>query len=301
MFITLPIRKFQLDGNKLTVNESVIEYDTITEDSKEILESLISKGAYYSALLQLNWNNEVKSINESELSNDDYATYLQECNLLMKERIVETEARNFRPLTNINGLEIMENDNYIARGKGNTLMIEDFRTVLKEQDVRMPSEPSDGWGEDIEDLTSEFFDLVDRVSYEIKNARRGSYGIDGDDIDSLVRVFEEISSQASDLASLLQSTEVNYTDEEDEDLQESEGTQCNDIAARKDQEVGRLQKPKKTKKLIVKEDSFVIPKNHNFRGFMLDEQGRFVRGNYVLINENGNIRAIHKDKIEGGN
>ena len=50
MFITMPIKSFKLDGNKVKVNESVIEYEDISADTREILESLISKGAYGSAL-----------------------------------------------------------------------------------------------------------------------------------------------------------------------------------------------------------------------------------------------------------
>jgi hypothetical protein len=54
MFITMPIKNFSLKGNKVRVNESTIEYEDISKDNREILESLISKGAYGSALLTLN-------------------------------------------------------------------------------------------------------------------------------------------------------------------------------------------------------------------------------------------------------
>jgi len=207
MFITKPIKSFKFDNNKVSINESVIEYEPISDDDKEILESLISKGAYGSALLTLNTKYNVKSINESKYTHKDYVEYLTECNNLMKECVSETKAHNFRPLINLNGLEIMESADHIARGKGDKLLIEDFRMQ-----------------------------------------------------------------------------------------EECEGTQCSDIAEKKDQEVGSLQKPKKPKKRFT--EMFSVPKNHGFKGFRLDEQGHYVRGNYVLINENGIIKAVNKNKLQ---
>lgn len=369
MFITMPIRNFKLDNNKVFINESVIEYEDISEDNREILESLISKGAYGSALLTLNMFYNVKSINESEYTQEEYSKYLEECNGMMEECVSETEAHDFRPLINLKGLEIMENADHIARGKGNKLLIEDFRNqkVLKEQDITIPSDNADGWGEDVEDLTSEFLDFVERVSYEIKNARRGSYAEIGTSIEQLAQVFERISDWAAELSETFNNAEVNYSDN-DEDLEESvetkdrptgnshadeiifdfsqserdidtftkalneisrmeydneidrdkydecikkiqdlfinkdmmledcEGTQCSDIAEKKDQEVGSLQKPSKPKKHFT--EMFKVPKNHGFKGFRLNEQGHYVRGKYILINEEGSIKAVRANMID---
>lgn len=371
MFITMPIKSFELDGNKVKVNESVIEYEDISADTREILESLISKGAYGSALLTLNMFYNVKSINESDYTQEEYEKYLGECNNLMEECVVETEARDFRPLINLKGLEIMESADHIARGKGDKLLIEDFRNLktLKEQDITMNEDPDEGWGEDVEDLTTDFFDFVDRVDYEIKNARRGSYADIGTSIDDLAQAFSNIADMATELSETFSNAEVNYSSDEDmnesakvkerptgnsradeivfefsqterdtetftkalneisrmefdsqidkdkydecikkiqdlfvhkdksiDDLKEEcEGTQCSDIAEKKDQEVGSLQKPKKPKKHFT--EMFRIPKNHGFRGFRLDEQGHYTRGNYILINENGCIKAVNKNKL----
>ena len=371
MFITMPIKSFKLDGNKVKVNESVIEYEDISADTREILESLISKGAYGSALLTLNMFYNVKSINESDYTQEDYERYLGECNNLMEECVVETEARDFRPLINLKGLEIMESADHIARGKGNKLLIEDFRNLktLKEQDITMNEDPDEGWGNDVEDLTAEFFDFVDRVDYEIKNARRGSYAGIGTSIDDLAQAFSNISDMATELSETFSNAEVNYSSDEDmnestkvkerptgnsradeivfefsqterdtetftkalneisrmeydnqidkdkydecikkiqdlfvhkdksiDDLKEEvEGTQCSDIAEKKDQEVGSLQKPKKPIKHFT--EMFNVPKNHGFRGFRLNEQGHYVRGKYILINEDGSIKAVNKNKL----
>ena len=315
MFITMPIKSFKLDGNKVKVNESVIEYEDISADTREILESLISKGAYGSALLTLNMFYNVKSINESDYTQEDYERYLGECNNLMEECVVETEARDFRPLINLKGLEIMESADHIARGKGNKLLIEDFRNLktLKEQDITMNEDPDEGWGEDVEDLTAEFFDFVDRVDYEIKNARRGSYAGIGTSIDDLAQAFSNISDMATELSETFSNAEVNYSSDEDmsesakvkerptgnsraDDLKEEcEGTQCSDIAEKKDQEVGSLQKPKKVKHIV---EALNVPKNHGFKGFRLNEKGMYTRGNYVLINEGGSIKAVNKNLLE---
>ena len=299
MFITMPIKTFLLEGNSVRINNTLIEYEEISDDTREILESLITKGAYGSALLTLNMFYNVKSINESSYTQEDYISYLGECNKLMEECTIETEARNFRPLVNLNGLEIMESANHIARGKGGKLLIEDFRKkhTLKEQDITMPDSPEDGWGDDIADLTEEFFDYVDRAEYEIRNARRGSYADIGEDIEGLARSFEYIASSAEQLAELLRNAEVNYSSDDDYELEESaEGTQCSDIAPKKDQEVGSLQKPKKPKKHFT-ESALLIPKNHGFKGFRLTESGTYERGNYILVNKNGKIKAINKNSI----
>ena len=278
MFITMPIKSFKLDGNKVLINESVIEYEPISDDSREILESLISKGAYGSALLTLNMFYNVKSINESEYTQEDYATYLGECNKLMEVNTIETEARNFRPLVNLNGLEIMESADHIARGKGNKLLIEDFRL----------NEDSDGYTGN---------SRTDEVVFEFSESER--------DVIAFTKALNEISRMEYDnqiskdkydeCIKKIQDLFVHKDKSVDDLKEEAEGTQCSDIAEKKDQEVGSLQKPKKPKKHF--NEMFKIPKNHGFKGFRLDENGHYIRGNYVLINEDGSIKAVNKNKL----
>ena len=279
MFITMPIKSFKLDGNKVLINESVIEYEPISDDSREILESLISKGAYGSALLTLNMFYNVKSINESEYTQEDYATYLGECNKLMEVNTIETEARNFRPLVNLNGLEIMESADHIARGKGNKLLIEDFRL----------NEDSDGYTGN---------SRADEIVFEFSESER--------DVIAFTKALNEISRMEYDnqiskdkydeCIGKIQYLFVNENNSIDDLKEEVEGTQCSDIAEKKDQEVGSLQKPKKPKKHF--NEMFKIPRNHGFKGFRLDENGHYIRGNYVLINEDGSIKAVNKRLLE---
>ena len=274
--ITKPIKIFKLKGNKVYINENVIEYENISDETREILESLISKGAYGSALLTLNMFYNVKTINEEAYTQEQYLSYLGECNSLMEECVVETKARNFRPLINLNGLEIMENANHIARGKGDILLIEDFRDNkhLNESDYTEMT------------VADYIYEAIDAglVSLEDIGKAALSY-MSSDDLEDMVRMNDFYVPNV-----------FNPTGDDEEDMNEAcEGTQSSDIAEKKDQEVGSLQKPKKPKKHF--NEMFKIPKNHGFKGFRLDENGHYIRGNYVLINEDGSIRAVNKNKL----
>lgn len=274
--ITKPIKIFKLKGNKVYINENVIEYENISDETREILESLISKGAYGSALLTLNMFYNVKTINEEAYTQEQYLSYLGECNSLMEECVVETKARNFRPLINLNGLEIMENANHIARGKGDILLIEDFRDNkhLNESDYTEMT------------VADYIYEAIDAglVSLEDIGKAALSY-MSSDDLEDMVRMNDFYVPNV-----------FNPTGDDEEDMNEAcEGTQSSDIAEKKDQEVGSLQKPKKPKKHF--SEMFRIPKNHGFKGFRLDENGHYIRGNYVLINEDGSIKAVNKNKL----
>lgn len=282
MFITMPIKSFKLKDNKVFINESVIEYEDISADKKEILESLISKGAYGSALLTLNKFYNVKSINESDYTQEDYAKYLEECNKLMKECVSETEAHNFRPLINLNGLEIMESADHIARGKGNKLLIEDFRTTELNESEEHRYTGNSHADEVVFDFSQTERD-IETFTKALNEISRMEYD---NDIDS--EKYDECIKKIQDL--------FVHKDKSIDDLKEEcEGTQCSDIAGKKDQEVGSLQKPKKPKKHFT--EMFNIPKKHGFKGFRLDEYGHYVRGKYILINEDGSIKATRKARV----
>ena len=58
----------------------------------------------------------------------------------------------------------------------------------------------DAWDQnDLSELI-EILDDAQRVQYEIKNARRGSYGLDGDTMDDLIQKMEELGSRLTNLA-----------------------------------------------------------------------------------------------------
>lgn len=336
MKISLPINRFKFKNNKIFVNDLIVEYENVSEDTQEILESLISKGAYGTALLTLNMFYNVKSFNGAGFTHSDYLNYLGECNKLLKEKecLVEaSEALSFKPLINLNGLEIMESDNYIARGKNNKLFVEDFRSnkvlcegseILVTYDV-----PNEEAALEIAN-DSVFFDPGEEVlvrdwnghEYKVtkteqtpvekkkekvatvnesKEETKTEYqrycddlGIDPKKRSSKNRFIKDYGKHQVTMNGIKDfNTKV---DQVKKDLQEeAEGTQTTDIAEKKDQSVGSLQKPKKRKKLIVKENN--VPRNHGFKGFMMCESGYYERGNYALVKEGNKIKAVRKDSL----
>jgi hypothetical protein len=114
-------------------------------------------------------------------------------------------------------------------------------------------------------------------------------------IDDLLAYLEKMANEGFSITHRV--TESNNLSEE------AEGTQASDIAPKKDQSVGSLQKPKKMKKLVDKSEEIMkemksVPRNHGFKGFMLDESGFYTRGNYVLIKEGKTIKAINRKSFE---
>lgn len=177
MKIDLPISNFKLKGNKLYLNKNIIEYEAIPKYKKQLIEKLISRNAFGSALFVLNNYVNVVKINESRVNLIEYKSYLEECNKLMRENTVELkEAQVDRPFFNLKGIKMFESKEGIIKEINNKLYLEKFNQVRKTLPKR----------------------------HFIK--------------------------------------------------EEAEGTQCSDIAEKKDQEVGSLQRPKKTKKVIVKEE-----------------------------------------------
>lgn len=66
--------------------------------------------------------------------------------------------------------------------------------VLKKQ-VREELEDEDGWGEEIPDRLEEIFGKLEDVMYEVRSCVRGSYGVHGDDVQSLVSTLNELSDE----------------------------------------------------------------------------------------------------------
>ena len=286
MKINLPINNFKLEGNKVFINDLIVEYEEISEDTREIVESLISKGAYGSALLTLNMFYNVKKFNEADYSHKDYVSYLSECNNLMEECVVETkEAHNFRPLINLNGLEIMENATSIARGKGDTLLVEDFRTgrtVLNERYLKSAKygspewhtykigdneyefkcqtwETRGGWGHSVTLYDTRNFDIIAEVDVRYYNRTWESFTFQTAMLKACREAMNKYDNLEADMNQLYDRIEEGDRGTRAEMQrttisEEAEGTQCSDIAEKKDQSVGSLQKPKKPKKFIVKEE-----------------------------------------------
>lgn len=281
MFISRPIKKIELKENVLRINDKEFTFSSNSCLDREIVESLINKGAYASALLYINKNSLLESIDGNKISKEEYKSFLQECKNLLKENVYKASDNSFRPLGNINGLELMENDKYIARGK-HTLFIEDFRQENTEsaEDIISNFQNSDM-------TVEEYMNALNKISY-LENEGIITKDQYEEYINTISSVFADNRHKA-------------YTEE-------VEGTQTSDVAEKLDQDLGKEvivpEMPTVVSNVKLKEGidfNYNVGYNHRFKGFILDEHGRFTRKNYVLINENGKIRAIKKSLLESFN
>ena len=62
----------------------------------------------------------------------------------------------------------------------------------------LESEDEDGWGETIEDSLETFFDLTEKLAYEVRHCRRGTYALRGDKVEDLVSMLNNISDELTD-------------------------------------------------------------------------------------------------------
>ena len=328
MFIPKPIDKIDFNKNVLKINETTtIKFNKCDLDV-ELIESLISKGAYASTLLYLNSKCLVENINGEILTKDSYSNYLQECKDLLKENVYETTASGFRQLCNINGLEILENNKFVARGK-TKLYVENFKEeyfpdlVMNIISEFNESEMSrDDYMNALNKISElEWENKISTDDYDRANKKLNKIYIDSrnrnvepvnesceecdeclDIVDIIHETFDKLTDEES-AKSLLQSLNSEVKSLADkynvvlDEINECEGTQTTDIAPKLDQEVGRLVKPPKQDDLKEGYD-FNVGFNHKFKGFILTEQGRYERGNFVLVKENGNVKAISKNKLK---
>ena len=327
MFIPKPIDKIDFNKNVLKINETTtIKFNKCDLDI-ELIESLISKGAYASTLLYLNSKCLVENINGEILTKESYSNYLQECKDLLKENVYETTASGFRQLCNINGLEVLENNKFVARGK-TKLYVENFKEeYFPDLVMNIISEFNDS-----EMSRDDYMNALNKISeleWENKISTddydRANKKLNKIYIDSRNRSVEPVNESCEecdnclDLTDIIHETFDKLTDEESvksllqslnnevksladkynvvlDEINECEGTQTTDIAPKLDQEVGRLVKPPKQDDLKEEYD-FNVGFNHKFKGFILTEQGRYERGNFVLVKEGEQIKAIHKSKL----
>lgn len=328
MFIPKSIDKIDFNENVLKINETTtIKFNKCDLDT-ELIESLISKGAYASALLYLNSKCLVESINDEILTKESYSNYLQECKDLLKENVYETTASGFRQLCNINGLELLENNKFVARGK-TKLFVENFKeeyfpdlimSVISEfNNSSMSREDYMNALNKISEL--EWENRISTDEYDRANKKLNKLYIENrnkdvepvtescdendccsDTINCIRKACEDAGNEES-VKSLLQSLNNEIKSLADkynvvlDEINECEGTQTTDIAPKLDQEMNGLVEPPKQDDLKEEYD-FNVGFNHNFKGFILTEQGRYERGNFVLVKENGNVKAVSKNKLK---
>lgn len=123
MFIPKSISKIELREDSLVIDSKNFYYGKLTEDDKEILAAMISKGSKYLPLLYLNNKYILESIDGKKLNKVEYLSYLLECKRIKKAGVKESNTK-IRPLTNIGNLEILEGDKCIYFGKEGKIFTE---------------------------------------------------------------------------------------------------------------------------------------------------------------------------------
>ena len=127
MFILKSIESVELKENFLVINGKELNFGALTEDDKEVLNTMISKGSKYLPLLYLNSKYVLESVNGKKLNKIEYLSYLLECKKFKKVGVKESDTR-IRPLTNVENLEILEGDNNIYFGNMNSdEIVEDIK------------------------------------------------------------------------------------------------------------------------------------------------------------------------------
>lgn len=104
-----------------------------------------------------------------------------------------------------------------------TELDESIKTDVKEQEKveeNLDSENEDGWGEQIGDICEDFFYKTERVAYEVRNCRRGSYAGFGSTVEELSDAMSELAEMAENIAAELDSTSAKL--EEDSEKFSSE-------------------------------------------------------------------------------
>ena len=93
----------------------------------------------------------------------------------------------------------------------------------------------EGWGDDIQEICEPFFQECEKIMYEVRNCRRGSYANVGDTVTDLVEYFdglerslEEVSTELDSMAHQLQETSNSEIDAAKEDAK-SKGLYCEEV------------------------------------------------------------------------
>lgn len=92
----------------------------------------------------------------------------------------------------------------------------------------------EGWGDDIQEICEPFFQECEKIMYEVRNCRRGSYANVGDTVTDLVEYFdgleqslEEVSAELDSMEHQLQETSNSEINAAKEDAR-SKGLYCED-------------------------------------------------------------------------
>lgn len=285
MFIKMPIETFKYSNDILNINNKVFKFKHCDLD-EEVINTLVSKGAYATTLLYLNNKTVLESIDNKTIDKDMFKSYLQECKNLLKENVFTKEVSNLKPLTSIGKLEILEDNEHIFRGKS-SFLVEDFRSKEKINEVAVNEEL----------IAMDVFNNFMSSDKSFESCMKCLNKLSELEYNNVIST--DLYKKYSDI--IIKQRANNREDAEDKPKvreltkEEAEGTQTTDVAPKVDQELNLVKSPKM--KHIHESSLFSVKFENKFKGFVLDEEGRYTRGDYVLINECGKIKAIHKSKL----
>jgi hypothetical protein len=142
---------------------------------------------------------EIEGKGETPFGNTHYQLKKELDHNVTKEDLAEI----FDGLCNLSTDELHVPCNVGIHYKGDNIISASIDILKKSVNEQLKADDDDGWGEDVREVTADFFDKVERMSYEVQNARRGVYGVSGDSVEDLANDFEEISREARDLGKWL--------------------------------------------------------------------------------------------------
>lgn len=80
----------------------------------------------------------------------------------------------------------------------------------------LETDDEDGWGSEVEDILYDFFERSQNIAYEVRNCRRGSVAVDGNNINSLIGELNDLSVTLEDAISELTSQEQSLQENKSE-------------------------------------------------------------------------------------
>lgn len=288
----IDITKTNKNSLKLTINESKsLVYTNTSKCDESVVYDLCNNNAFASMFLFLNENYTLNLKKSSLLSEQNIQDFYEDCNSLLNRNIKIVESQG-PLLTSINGYPIYEIENGVLRGKGKKKIFESF-AQSEQEDLAWDLvdfmrdfdtyEFNDNYTSDEDMYKQTLSDLSSKSGIDSIKTTLNSIK---DDADEEAYSQEAIESLLARLDVLQEKIEETDKPTEDlEDLQE-EGTQCSDIAPKTD-----YIKPVVTKINGLKE-------NVTLRGFLRNPQGQYVRGNYILCQENNKFIVINKNRLQ---
>lgn len=187
-------------GSDLVPND----VETITDPQPTETESLNEATHQYLSLDDIDFDTEPALYNAMDY--DAISLIVYNGDVLTAEKI-DTEALEDAGISMEDLRKDMET---LAYSMGIKVKFDDHANVKEEL------ESEDGWGDTVSGTLEPIFDDIEKMIYEVRNGRRGSYADFGSELSGLINKLDELSNSMQDAAGDLESQEdtINETNEE---------------------------------------------------------------------------------------